>query len=423
MNVLWLCNLPVNAISRHMGLSATFGGGWLESLYDRISERSNVQLHYCFFSNQISTATEGKLGTTYYYALPRSWQTSGSVAENGFVQMLNRIEPDIIHIFGSEYRSTLSMVLACESLGLLNKVLVHIQGLVSVYAQHYDAGIPVKWKNLLMPRDFIKNSSIRHGKHEYIERGKYEVRALRKLQHVCGRTDWDKACTQAVNSEAIYYHCNETLRASFYAHNWRLESCEKYSIFVSQGNYPIKGLHFLLEALSIVVDSIPSVRVYIAGIDPVHSEGGLKGQLRRTSYGQYIQRQIVKRRLNGVLKFLGPLSEKEMLNWYLRCHLFVSPSTIENSPNSLGEAMLLGMPCISSSVGGVPSMLKDKEEGFLYQFDAPYMLAFYILKLFEDDDLAKVLSNNAKKRAQDTHNIDTNVDRVLQIYGEINREV
>ena len=65
---------------------------------------------------------------------------------------------------------------------------------------------------------------------------------------------------------------------------------------------------------------------------------------------------------------------------FLKSNVFVSPSTIENSPNSLGEAMLLGIPCISSDVGGVKNLLKHEEEGYVYQTDAPYMLAYYVKK-------------------------------------------
>ena len=71
------------------------------------------------------------------------------------------------------------------------------------------------------------------------------------------------------------------------------------------------------------------------------------------------------------------------------------PSTIENSPNSLGEAMLLGLPCISSHVGGVANMLVHGVEGFLYPSDEPYMISYYVCKLFENDNLARRFSEAA----------------------------
>ena len=75
------------------------------------------------------------------------------------------------------------------------------------------------------------------------------------------------------------------------------------------------------------------------------------------------------------VRFLGPFDAPAMRDRYLRTHVYVSPSTIENSPNSVGEAMLLGCPVVSSNVGGVSDLLYHGKEGFLYQTSAPYMLA------------------------------------------------
>ena len=51
---------------------------------------------------------------------------------------------------------------------------------------------------------------------------------------------------------------------------------------------------------------------------------------------------------------------------YLEADVFLLPSQSENSPNSLGEAMLLGLPCVASNAGGIPDMLADGQEGLLY---------------------------------------------------------
>ena len=102
-------------------------------------------------------------------------------------------------------------------------------------------------------------------------------------------------------------------------------------------------------------------------------------------------KKIKKYHLQNKVIFTGPLNESKMRQRYLDAHVFVSPSLIENSPNSLGEAMILGVPSISSYVGGVPDMIKDKKEGFLYQHDAPYMLA-YICEIFKHDSIALKIS-------------------------------
>jgi glycosyltransferase involved in cell wall biosynthesis len=108
-----------------------------------------------------------------------------------------------------------------------------------------------------------------------------------------------------------------------------------------------------------------------------------------------------------------------MVDRLLKSHVFVQTSSIENSPNSLGEAMLLGMPCVASSVGGTADMLRDKEEGFLYRFDDEKMLVKYITDIFEHDKLAIELGKKAKQHANNTHNRLKNTECIINIYKEL----
>ena len=53
----------------------------------------------------------------------------------------------------------------------------------------------------------------------------------------------------SIMPEKIYI-MNEILRDCFYKNSWNIEKVRQHSIFTSQGNYPIKGLHYLIEAIS-----------------------------------------------------------------------------------------------------------------------------------------------------------------------------
>ena len=81
--------------------------------------------------------------------------------------------------------------------------------------------------------------------------------------------------------------------------------------------------------------------------------------------------------------------------------------------------MLLGVPTVSTDVGGVKNMLEHNKEGFVYQPDAPYMAAYYIKKIFRDGDLALSFSENAKKHASVTHDKEKNLCDLLDIYSNI----
>lgn len=75
------------------------------------------------------------------------------------------------------------------------------------------------------------------------------------------------------------------------------------------------------------------------------------------------------------IEFLGILSEDELKNTLLSSDIYVHTAYIDNSPNALCEAMILGLPCIASYVGGISSLMKNGESGILVPVNEPYYLA------------------------------------------------
>jgi glycosyltransferase involved in cell wall biosynthesis len=94
-------------------------------------------------------------------------------------------------------------------------------------------------------------------------------------------------------------------------------------------------------------------------------------------------------------------------------------SHIENSPNNLCEAMILGMPCVATFAGGTASMLKDGAEGVLVQDGDPWVMAGAILELINDNNKAVLFGKNARERALVRHNKTTIVSELLASYDSI----
>ena len=139
-------------------------------------------------------------------------------------------------------------------------------------------------------------------------------------------------------------------------------------------------------------------------------------------YAIYIKKIVNKYNLKNDIVFLGSLNEERICAQYLKAHVFVSASVIENAPNSLGEAMILGVPSIASDVGGVSNMLLHEVEGYIYRVDAPYLLAYYLYRIMTDDKLAVKFSKNGHERAKKIYDIDTNVKSVMDMYKAIMTE-
>ena len=108
-----------------------------------------------------------------------------------------------------------------------------------------------------------------------------------------------------------------------------------------------------------------------------------------------------------------------MITEYLNAHLFICPSSIENSPNSLGEAQLLGVPVIAAYVGGTPDMVAHNETGLLYRFEEVEMLAEHIRNIFTNTTIALSLSKNSIHAAQERHHQTNNLQQMISIYNSI----
>ena len=246
--------------------------------------------------------------------------------------------------------------------------------------------------------------------------------ALAMAVHVTGRTDFDREYVSRINPNIIYHFMNETLREEFYHDSWNIDTIERYSVFLSQGNYPIKGLHYVLDILPELVEEHEETMLYVAG-DVITAHKTLKDKIKISGYGKYLLSQIRKSKMEDHVKFVGALQPDKMCARYLKSHVFLCPSAIENSPNSVGEAMLLGVPTVGANVGGVHNLLTDNKDGFLYQPDKPQQMKAEILRIFNDDKLAMSLSSNARTHAARTHDPDWNYRRLLEIYHEIDHSI
>lgn len=329
-------------------------------------------------------------------------------------EIIDAVDPDIIHVWGTEAFHSYGVAAICNERKISDKLVISIQGMLSVYSKHIFAYLPydeIKKKTL---RDILKGGYLAR-RHEFEIGGKFEIEAIRLTHNVIGRTDWDRACSYYINPKARYYYNSELLRKSFYdGDRWDHKTCERYSIFMSQVHYPIKGFHIAIEALCYIKNKYPGVRLKCAGVTYYD-----KPRYKQSSYERYISNLIHSNGLEGNIIFLGPLKEQEMKQELLKANVYICASSIENSPNSLSEAMMLGVPCVSSFVGGIGNLVEHGKTGFLYPADEPYMLAYYIEKYFEDKTLCCKISEPSVTVAKKRHDKETIVKELVDIYKDI----
>lgn len=424
MKILWVCNVPIPKIAQDLKVQVPNICGWLTGFSNSLIQIPEIELHMCFPLLGIRQIKKGEVNNIQYYAFsqPRVFHVlpvedqlhTSKLMVKHINQIIDNVQPDILHIFGTEYPHAL---VAAKTFNNPAKTVVSIQGMTSHYWMHFNLGMPFHSLKKFAISNIARGNLLKQAK-KLKKRGEFEIETIKNVNHVIGRTDWDKACTTQINPSIQYHFCNESLRDAFYEGIWSLENCEKYSIFMSQAATPIKGLQFVLRALPEIIHSFPKTHLYIAGNDLTKTDS-IYAKLKISSFALYIKKLIQNNHLEQHVTFTGSLNELQMKKRFLKSNVFVLPSTIENSPNSLGEAMLLGMPCIASDVGGVKNLMRDKCEGYVYQSDAPYMLSYYVKKVFANPDLATSLGEKAKQHAQETHDRNVNLQRLIDIYKNI----
>lgn len=433
MKVLWLCNIMLPVVAEYLGLEATNKEGWLSGLMNVVLQRqkeNDIRLAVAFpgldkQKMEVPMENSGVPSMLYCYSFqgkyPDRPELYDETLEGQLREIIEDFQPDVVHCFGTEYPHTLAM---CKVFSQKERILIGIQGLCAAIAKEYYANLPAKVINHVTFRDFIRKDSIKQQQEKFVLRGRWEIEALKLAGNVTGRTAWDKEQVEKYNPKAKYYHMNETLRANFYSGGWDRTECEPYSIFVSQGDYPLKGLHYMLMALPRIRERYPEAKLYVAGAN-LTAASTWKQRLKLSGYGKYLRELMDTYGLQEQVCFLGRLSGEEMKERYLKSNLFVCCSSLENSPNSLGEGMLLGVPCVSARVGGVPSIFTGGEDGILYESvgksgaEVVENLTRAILEMWENPQRMEEYSANASVHARRNHDGEVNYRRLVEIYTDI----
>ena len=416
MKVLWLCNIVLNDFAEVYNIKKKPFGGWMEGMLHAF-DKGEVEFALCFPINDENRMRNGFFHGCKYYSF-HSVMDSGDYDHRWteeFIRILEDYNPDVVHVWGTEYNHARNMVEACGTLGITSKVLIHIQGLITYYSIHYLDGIPEKYINLKNG----KHLTLLEEKQNFERRGENERTIFRMIDHVVDCSRWGERCTHLLNKEASFYFCQDILRDAFYEcdRHWEYNNCEKQSIFMSQASYPIKGLHYLLKAVSLVKREFKDVKLRIAGYSPMlpDQDGYISG------YGTYLYDLLKAYELENSIEFLGLMSTEQMIDRYLSCNVFISPSTIEDPSNSICEAQILGVPVLASAVGGAVDILDCQTMDNAYPCDEWYILAEKIMYIFRCGDECDFINSidKIRKNAWNRHDRKKVKDVMLKIYGDI----
>ena len=407
MKVLWITNILLPPISQYMGSDKVNVGGWM---FSALQQLCDCRIEFVVATvAKIEKSIEVEIDGIKYYVLPerRSRIYYDSSLEKEWKYINQKEHPDVVHIHGSEYQHGHAWINACGN----TNVVLSFQGILSAYSRYYFCGLE-GLKNPITLRKLLHRGTLNQERKEWERRSKEEIIFLKKINNYIGRTEWDRVHGWAINPKAKYYFCGETLRPIFYQHKWNYDRCQPHTIFLSQATYPIKGFQNLLKALPLILRVFPDTKVKIAGTKILATP-----KYRRTDFAAIISQYIVDCNLESHIEFLGSLSEEDICKEYLKANVFVCPSSIENSPNSLGEAQLLGMPIVAAYVGGIPEIMENALQ-YVYRFEEFEMLAAKICMIFEAEE-----NFHVPNYILDRYDPILNRDTLIKIYKNVDFQI
>lgn len=110
--------------------------------------------------------------------------------------------------------------------------------------------------------------------------------------------------------------------------------------------------------------------------------------------------QQISEEKNFSIEFKGKLTKPEWIELSEEYDIFINTTLIDNAPVSVIEAMALGLPVVSTNVGGIPYLIADEKSGLLVEPKNIQEMVFAIKRLLEDPVLSGNVSDNGRLEAE-----------------------
>ena len=414
LRVLWLSSTP-GLFDATANVSGYYGGGWISSLQKAVQEIPSISLALAFPQQEKRTkivkdattyyclhkkSLHGVAKLLYYYRGYRCEDTSALLSE--ILWAIDDFRPDVIQLFGIE--SELACILGQTTI----PVVIHLQGLLAPYNNAFFPGGVNKASFLWPPsvREWVLRNGYIFAKEKIKVRGKKESSLFKKVNYLMGRTEWDRQISLLLAPQASYFHVDEILRDVFYENAGKWQRPQGKVIIASTiSNTVYKGLDVILKTANLLKKETQLSFVWkVFGINT--SDGIVKFFERETG--------IMGSEVNVV--YCGPKSPVDLCHELLGAHVYVHPSYIDNSPNSVCEAQMLGLPVIATNVGGVSTIVEHLKTGILVPANAPYELAYYLTEIINNETLSQSLGVSSSHVAAQRHSKEDILDAIHMVY-------
>lgn len=330
-------------------------------------------------------------------------------SKNNYKKMINAIEdfkPDIVHLNNFQRQLSASVVKAAKDKKVPVVFTAHdvqaiCPAITMLDSDHKICEDCIKGNyNCCFKKKCIKGSTLKSflGSIEGFYYRKHKIYS-KNIKHVITPSEFYRG--KFINDGLEENHITAI-------HNFI--NIEDYNLNIENDNFALysgrlskeKGVLNLIEAFSNLVKENNDYKLYIAGDGPEKEN---------------IEKFIEEKKIDGNIKLLGYLSQSDLKDYTRKCKFLVVPSIwYENCPYSVLETQAIGKPIIGANIGGIPELVKNNENGLIYNTFDVNDLKEKMYKLFKDTELYEKFSRNAKEYAKSEYDKNIYYKRINKIY-------
>lgn len=389
IHLAWLCHYSLENLRDKIAIDLdgynAHPATWIYELSKGVCADSSTELHIITVSNFLERDTFFQENNLSVYAFStktgrgmkglrgkiRRYQAR-QVLYNKIRYRIRKIQPDIITIHGTEHSFTRGIV----SLGY--PTLLWVQGVMQVIFKEESTRVT---KRLIAYED------------ELFTRLRNFICAQPHIQEIIRKKNPE------AHFHPLFYPVNPL---SF--HRIQADS-ERMVDFTFSGNLlKRKGIEDMIQALAVLRESHPNISARIIGSAP------------DPAYGSYLEKMIRDFSLTEHLQLTGHIREhSDLLHLLKHTRVYVYPSHADTAPLSLAEAMSAGLAILASNVDGIPAMIKDGENGFLFEKGNIKEMAEKMAFLLDQREKATSLGHNAREFALKHFELSSVVEEYLRL--------
>ncbi|HLA60428.1 MAG TPA: glycosyltransferase family 4 protein [Puia sp.] len=287
---------------------------------------------------------------------------------------------DVIHVHGTEHQYASSLLRIKKKIPFI----ISVQGIMSLYKKELK-------KRLSMVNLFWTLSSF------------YEKKEIRNSHNFFCRTHWDRSFIHQMNKNSEFFMNWELIRPEFfqYENDYRGRDL----IFMAGASF-LKALDICLQVFDQLLAGI-DIKLHIVGTCSLKDVDAIR-----------IKYQLSRLNSENIILY-GQQDAAGICEVYMECFCLYHPSLIDNSPNTVCEAQVAGLPVVATNVGGLSSLIKHTETGLLVDKNNVHQHAETLFNLYQDDKLRRYLGQNSMCVARKRHDKVNIVNKTIDAYRKI----